>query len=229
MTVSSVRSGSSARSSSSSYPVLRQGAHGSSVTQMQNLLRKKGYQVAADGDFGPKTAQALKSFQSAHHLGVDGVVGPKTWAALRGAGGSSGTGSTGSSGASSGPGKTVVGYQSGHKTSVKVSYVGQGEWMNTKCAGAYKNMLAAARKAGVNLGTTDGYRTYAEQASLYRRYGSGRAARPGYSNHQMGLSADIAGVGGYNTRAYRWLRNNAGRFGFSNDVRGEYWHWTYRH
>ncbi|MGC4116199.1 MAG: M15 family metallopeptidase [Myxococcales bacterium] len=228
MTVSSVHRSTTHHSSSGSNPVLRQGAHGASVTALQNLLRQKGYNLVADGSFGPKTAQAVRSFQSAHHLAVDGVVGPKTWAALKGSGGSSSTPSTGSGG-STGPSKTVTGYQNGHKTTVKVAYVGQGEWMNTKCAGAYKNMLAAARKAGVYLGTTDGYRTYAEQASLYRRYGSGRAARPGYSNHQMGLSADIAGVGGYNTRAYRWLQNNASRFGFRNDVRGEFWHWTYRH
>ncbi len=228
MPVSSVGRSTTRSASSSSSPVLRQGARGTAVKEMQNLLRKKGYNIAADGVFGPKTLAAVRSFQSARHLAVDGIVGPKTWAALRGAGGSSGTSGTGSSGGSVGPTKTVVGYQSGRKTTVKVAYVGQGEWMNVKCAAAYKNMLAAARKAGVNLGTTDGYRTYAEQASLYRRYGPGRAARPGYSNHQMGLSADIAGVGGYNTRAYRWLRANAGRFGFVNDVRGEYWHWTYR-
>ena len=26
--------------------------------------------------------------------------------------------------------------------------------------------------------------------------------------------------------AYRWLSNNAKRFGFVNDVAGEFWHWT---
>ncbi len=89
-------------------------------------------------------------------------------------------------------------------------------------------MLSAARRAGLGIYPLSGFRTYAQQAALYRRYGSGRAARPGYSNHQQGLSMDIGGVGGYRTRAYRWLAANARRFGFVNDVRGEFWHWTYR-
>lgn len=226
MPVSKVSSSSRTTRSTSSNPVLRQGAHGASVSKLQKLLKAKGYNVSVDGDFGPKTAAAVKRFQAAHRLAADGVVGPKTWAAL-GAGSTGSTGSTGGS-SSAGPTKTVTGYVRGRKTSVKVAYVGSGEWMNTRCASAYKNMLAAAKRAGVNLSTTDGYRTYGEQAALYRKYGSGRAARPGYSNHQMGLSADIGGVGGYNTRAYRWLKANAGKYGFVNDVRGEYWHWTYK-
>ncbi|HVG57619.1 MAG TPA: hypothetical protein VNA24_03635 [Hyalangium sp.] len=25
-----------------------------------------------------------------------------------------------------------------------------------------------------------------------------------------------------------WLKNNASKYGFQNDVRGEYWHWTFK-
>ncbi len=224
MPVSSVQRTSASARSASSSPVLRQGAHGAAVSDLQRKLKAKGYSLAVDGDFGPKTAAAVRRFQSAKGLVADGIVGPKTWAALGGAAVSGPSSPT----SASGPSKTVEGWVQGRRTTVKVSYVGSGEWMNTKCAGAYKDMLAAARRAGVNLGTTDGYRTYAEQSTLYKRYGSGRAARPGYSDHQMGLSADISGVGGYGTRAYRWLQANAGRYGFVNNVRGEYWHWTYK-
>lgn len=229
MPVSGV-SGSKTTYKASSHPLVRYGSHGSAVKELQQALNKHGYKLSTDGDFGPKTLAAVKSYQSKHGLAADGVVGPKTWASLHGqkvGGSSSSSGTSGSS--STGPTKTVTGYQNGHKTTIKVAYVGNGEWMNAKCAASYKNMLAAAKKAGVYLGTTDGYRTYAEQAYLYKKYGSPRAAHPGYSNHQMGWSADIAGVGGYNTRAYRWLKNNASRFGFRNDVGGEYWHWTYHH
>lgn len=222
MPVSSVNRTRRTSSSSSSSPVLRQGAKGAAVTRLQQQLRAKGYNIAADGDFGPKTLNAVKAFQRAKGLAVDGVVGPKTWAALGGAGGTSSP-----SPAPTG-GRTVEGWVRGRRTTCQITSVGSGESLNVRCAQQYKNMLAAARKAGINLGTTDGYRTYSEQAALYRRYGSGRAARPGYSNHQMGLSADISGVNGYNTRAYRWLQANAGKYGFVNDVRGEYWHWTYK-
>jgi peptidoglycan hydrolase-like protein with peptidoglycan-binding domain len=37
-----------------------------------------------DGDFGPKTEQAIKDWQSSHGLTADGVVGPKTWKAMFG-------------------------------------------------------------------------------------------------------------------------------------------------
>ncbi len=106
--------------------------------------------------------------------------------------------------------------------------MGGGKYLNTRAAGPYKQMLSAARRAGINLSTVSGFRTMAQQQALWRKYGPPRAARPGYSNHQQGLSTDIGGIGGYNTRAYRWLKANASRYGFVNDVRGEPWHWTYR-
>ena len=38
--------------------------------------------IDVDGSFGPKTKQAVASFQSAQGLGADGICGPKTWRAL---------------------------------------------------------------------------------------------------------------------------------------------------
>ncbi|MFN7135837.1 MAG: D-alanyl-D-alanine carboxypeptidase family protein, partial [Myxococcales bacterium] len=85
--------------------------------------------------------------------------------------------------------------------------------------------------AGVRLNPVSGFRTMAQQQHLWNLYRSGRgnlAARPGYSNHQMGLSVDVTTNGSYNSAAYRWLARNARRYGFVNDVRGEPWHWTFR-
>ncbi|MGI8882420.1 MAG: peptidoglycan-binding protein [Jatrophihabitans sp.] len=61
---------------------VQSGSKGSAVVALQKELRAHGYNVTADGDFGPKTKAAVRSFQSAKHLSVDGVVGPKTWSAL---------------------------------------------------------------------------------------------------------------------------------------------------
>lgn len=208
------------------------GARGPSVTRLQNALRAKGYKISADGSFGAKTLAAVRAFQRSHRLGVDGVVGPATWRAL-----GVGSGSTGSTGRASGPtslpvagSRAATGYRNGRAVSIRIAPVGNGKYLNTRAAGPFKAMVAAARKAGIRLSCTSGYRSNAQQAYLYRLYRQGRgnlAARPGYSNHQMGLSMDIGGIGSYGSRAYKWLKANAARFGFRNDVRGEFWHWTY--
>jgi peptidoglycan hydrolase-like protein with peptidoglycan-binding domain len=39
--------------------------------------------VAADGLYGPRTIQAVKGWQAAHHLEADGLTGPLTWRAMR--------------------------------------------------------------------------------------------------------------------------------------------------
>ncbi|WP_436663923.1 peptidoglycan-binding domain-containing protein [Alicyclobacillus acidoterrestris] len=67
-------------------PTISYGSVGSAVTTLQKDLKSLGYSVGPiDGDFGPKTLSAVKSFQQAHKLTVDGVVGPQTWSALQSA------------------------------------------------------------------------------------------------------------------------------------------------
>ena len=83
----------------SAYPgsYIRRGSTGSYVSQVQSQLNATiGAGLAVDGDFGPKTEAAVKSFQSSRGLSVDGIVGPLTWGALFGS--SSSGGSTSSSG-----------------------------------------------------------------------------------------------------------------------------------
>jgi len=64
-------------------PTLRQGARGADVVDLQRKLNELGFNAgAADGDFGPKTLAAVKSFQRARGLTADGIVGAQTWGAL---------------------------------------------------------------------------------------------------------------------------------------------------
>lgn len=49
---------------------------------LQDLLREAGYNIPVDGDFGPKTDEAVRDFQLKNGLVVDGIVGDKTWRAL---------------------------------------------------------------------------------------------------------------------------------------------------
>jgi hypothetical protein len=54
----------------------------SAVMAAQGMLRDLGYDVELDGMFGPKTAEAVKKFQSLHDLDIDGQLGKATMAAL---------------------------------------------------------------------------------------------------------------------------------------------------
>lgn len=60
----------------------RRGDRGDAVQAVQSQLRSRNYAVTVDGDFGPGTESAVRSFQSAQGLSADGVVGPNTWLAL---------------------------------------------------------------------------------------------------------------------------------------------------
>lgn len=64
--------------------VLRRGASGSHVVQLQRALNKLNFIVGKeDGEFGARTENALKRFQSIHTpYSVDGVYGSKTEKAL---------------------------------------------------------------------------------------------------------------------------------------------------
>jgi peptidoglycan hydrolase-like protein with peptidoglycan-binding domain len=71
---------------------LRAGAAGADVRELQKALRKAGFSVKVDGQFGPSTVRAVKRFQRAANLTPSGTVGRKTVEALRAAaqGGSAG-------------------------------------------------------------------------------------------------------------------------------------------
>lgn len=49
------------------------------VKRVQMRLRERGWQIVADGDFGPYTEQIVRLFQEEKGLTVDGIVGPQTW------------------------------------------------------------------------------------------------------------------------------------------------------
>jgi peptidoglycan hydrolase-like protein with peptidoglycan-binding domain len=65
------------------HRILRRGARGHDVSRIQAALTALGFDSGRpDGMFGPNTARAVASFQSAHGLDADGVVGPATRQAL---------------------------------------------------------------------------------------------------------------------------------------------------
>ena len=67
------------------WPIQQPGSTGETVRTVQYLLNVQGANLIVDGVFGPLTASAVSTFQSAHGLvadGVDGTVNWYTWHAL---------------------------------------------------------------------------------------------------------------------------------------------------
>ena len=63
--------------------VLKQGATGGEVKEVQRRLKQWGYyNGAVDGVYGPATVKAVKAFQKKNGLTVDGIAGKSTYAAL---------------------------------------------------------------------------------------------------------------------------------------------------
>jgi peptidoglycan hydrolase-like protein with peptidoglycan-binding domain len=58
---------------------LKRGSKGEFVQLMQEMLKKLGYTISTDGDFGSGTEKAVFDFQKKNNLKVDGIVGSKTW------------------------------------------------------------------------------------------------------------------------------------------------------
>lgn len=63
--------------------VLKRGMYDNAdVKAMQDKLQKLGYDIGADGDFGPKTETALRDFQKKSNIGLDGEHGDETMRTL---------------------------------------------------------------------------------------------------------------------------------------------------
>ena len=89
---------------------------------------------------------------------------------------------------------------------------------------AFAKMQSAAKADGLNISICSGYRSYSYQAQLYNGYvardGKAKAdtysARPGHSEHQTGLAADINYAGDWfnSTPEAKWLAANCWKYGF---------------
>lgn len=113
---------------------------------------------------------------------------------------------------------------------------------NSRVSGAIFAMVASAKNARLSVSASSTFRTMAHQQALcnansYCRNGNYTyVAKPGTSNHQMGLAIDFAGITakGGSTCTYRatqtssslwvWLRDHAASYGF-HQYSAEAWHW----
>lgn len=204
-----------------------QGGHVAQVRQLQNRLNEAGFPVGrADGDFGPRTKQAVMRFQRANGLEPDGIVGAATWRALLGGRAAAPTPAPAPRAERARTARpTPVPQVTGETVATAAGpMVRRGsELISTKIAPMYDRMRAAAAKDGVSLRIRDGYRSHREQVVLWNRYGrdTSRVARPGHSNHQSGTAIDFQDTPG----AWRWLKRHAHKFGLHNYA-PEPWHYS---
>lgn len=129
----------------------------------------------------------------------------------------------------SGPPPELAAYGNGRIPPEALAPLGVGDHrMWAPAARAFQAMMAAAAQDGVTIGVSSSYRSYEDQVRMVERYGlysqGGRAAAPGTSNHGWGLSVDLR----LDSQAQAWMRANAQRFGFVEDVAREPWHWTFK-
>ena len=71
------------------HGVLKEGHKSDEVQKLQEQLKQlgvkdaQGHPLTPDREFGPRTTEAVKAFQAAHHLEQDGQVGPQTMKTLQ--------------------------------------------------------------------------------------------------------------------------------------------------
>lgn len=130
-------------------------------------------------------------------------------------------------------------------------YYGNDHKIRQETYEAFTDMWNEAQKEDIYLIINSSYRTFESQKNVYDDYKNSRgttyadsiAARPGYSEHQTGLSLDIFSKEHTSTSnfkgspAHTWLINNAYRFGFIERYQedkqyitgfaAEAWHWRY--
>lgn len=126
-----------------------------------------------------------------------------------------------------------------------------GLYLREEAAKAIEELFYDATNDGVNLLLVSAYRSYSYQETLFNGYVSRdglaeaeiKSSRPGHSDHQTGLAADICRDGCRlnatfaDTTEGQWLANNAYKYGFilrypkgKEDITGymyEPWHFRY--
>jgi D-alanyl-D-alanine carboxypeptidase len=123
----------------------------------------------------------------------------------------------------------LAAYGNGKIPRTALSPVGNtGHRLWAPAASSLTSLMADAKKDGVTIGITDSYRPYDEQVDLAKRKGlysqGGLAAKPGTSEHGWGMAADLD----LDSKGQAWMRQNAARYGFVNNVSRESWHWAYK-
>ena len=122
-----------------------------------------------------------------------------------------------------------------------------GLMLRKEALSSLEEMAEASRKEGVRLTASSAYRSYSYQVQVYERNvkemgreaADRESARPGFSQHQLGLVVDFGSITDAftGTKEEVWLTKNAWRYGWSisfpkdmEEVTGYRWEsWHYRY
>ncbi len=123
----------------------------------------------------------------------------------------------------------LVSYGNGRiPESALASIPGSKEKMWAPAAESLGQLMRDAKAQGVNIGVTDGYRSYDGQVRIAAKKGlysqGGLAAVPGTSQHGWGMAVDLRLDG----KAQAWMRENASKYSFVEAVAREPWHWEFK-
>ena len=112
---------------------------------------------------------------------------------------------------------------------------------------AFVKMVDAAKEDGVTFYADSAYRSFSYQEKIYKNYVASNgqekadkfAAKPGFSEHELGLAVDLANIWTITTKGeeYKWLTKHAHKYGYIfrykeqwEDITGysaESWHIRY--
>ena len=125
---------------------------------------------------------------------------------------------------------------------------GEEYYGNAVAVNAFVSMANAASKENLGLVINSAYRSYEDQEDTWNyylsKYGDDYVnkfvAKPGFSEHQTGLSFDIGSTSSNvfaNSKEYKWMLDNAYKYGFIlrfnkkyesiTQFRNEPWHYRY--
>lgn len=111
-------------------------------------------------------------------------------------------------------------YDPGEISEISIQYAYDGHYkVKNEVYNQYKKMWYAANEQDLTLIVNSAYRTYEIQEGEYNSFGDDYAARPGYSEHQTALALDIVTYDTIandfeNTQEFKWLQDNAHKYGF---------------
>lgn len=134
------------------------------------------------------------------------------------------------------------------KIDEKYSAVTTDQYLESRVYDKMQDMIEDAKRDGVDIKVRSAYRSFESQKNLKSAYsvsyGAGAntfSADQGYSEHQLGTTADLTSsenanqLAGFDTtEAFKWLQKNAQKYGFTLSYpKGnafyiyEPWHWRY--